>query len=314
MTQNLILGIIDGYHYGHIARFFESLMNTAYKGHVCVFAGPRTDPQAVCRLERIKVEVIRYNDSFPFIEKPHKDNFKSLPNPIHIYNFRHFLYYNYILEHEQDIENVLLTDIRDVFFQNDPFDFAIGSNLYVAMESRDLSIAEDSFNSKWILNGYGRQVLQEVGDNIISCAGTTIGPLAEMKRYLFKMLMDIQLLKDAYHCADQAVHNVLLNRGSLDPVVRLFNEDSPVLTVATLNSSFFDLDEEGYVLNERKQRVNLIHQYDRHPELKKVVNKIAFKNHLIFRPEVMVPFYYECLYDRMPRVKTRLKRIFGLKS
>ncbi|MDO7874166.1 hypothetical protein Q5H93_05430 [Hymenobacter sp. ASUV-10] len=278
MGRNLILGISDNYNYFHLSRFFESLYKTSFDGHVCLFVGPNTGANTVRQLQKLGVETILYKKDFPYISQPHPANFPALPDPIHIYNFRHFLYYDYILKHEQDFDNVLLTDVRDVVFQKDPFDFPIASQLYVAMESRDKRIGSCQYNSKWVLNGYGQEKLDELAEQIVSCAGTTLGPMAQIKRYLHTLLSAILELKDAYGCADQAVHNDLLHSGRIAPVRQLYNDDTPILTVGA--EFEFKLDPQGYLLDGKGHRANTVHQYDRHPTLLAAVDKYIFTNPL----------------------------------
>ncbi|WP_046243185.1 hypothetical protein [Hymenobacter terrenus] len=278
MKPNLILGISDNYNYFHLARFFESLFKTPFTGKVVLFAGPNTGPNTLSKLRSLGIEVIRYQNQFTYISDPHPDNFKALPNPIHIYNFRHFLYYDYILKEEAKFVNVLLTDTRDVVFQKDPFDFPITDALHVAMESREKIIGQCHYNSTWMRNGYGQPKLDELGDKIVSCAGTTLGPIAHIKRYLHTLLTDIITLNDAYDCADQAVHNKLLYAGAIQPVRQLFNDDTPILTVG--HEFAFQHDAEGYLLDGRNRRANIIHQYDRHPNLLKIIDDQIFPNKL----------------------------------
>jgi len=278
MPRNLILGISDNYNYYHLSRFFESLFRTGYDGHVVLYAGPNTGPNTLRKLHSLGVEVIRYESRFPYIPVPHPDNFKSLPNNIHIYNFRHFLYYDYLLKHESEFANVMLSDTRDVVFQKDPFAFPIADSLHVAMESREKSIGSCTYNSQWVLKGFGQAKLNELSDKIVSCAGTTLGPMKHMKRYLNSMLHSIIGLNDAYNCADQAVHNALLYAGALQPVSRLFNDRTPILTVG--HEFSFQHDSEGYLLDGSGYRSNTVHQYDRHPTLMKTIDDLVFPNKL----------------------------------
>ena len=290
MKKNLILGIVDNYNYFRIERFFKSLAKTQFDGHVCLFIGPGTDASVSVNLKKAGVEMILYRNEFPYIENPHPLNLKTLPNPIHIWNFRHFLYYDYLLKNEGKFKNVMLSDIKDVIFQEDPFDFQINNKLYVAMERQ--SIADCEWTSKWIVNGYDDSVLNDIENQIVSCAGTTLGPVDRIKAYLHDLLVEIQQLKDAYTCADQAAHNVLLHSGKLDPVIKVNNESGLIMTVGSLDDVQFLFDNEGYLTNSAGKRVNIIHQADRRVELLKQLDKFIFEK----------PFYLavaKTIYDKV---------------
>ncbi|MBV9528163.1 hypothetical protein [Sphingomonas sp.] len=263
--RDLILGIVNNYGFYQVSRFILTLRQSGFQGRLCLFAGPATSRATVRRMRAHGVEVIRYRESFPFIESPHPDSRRSLPKRIHIYNYRHFLYHDYLLKNGGRFRNVLLADVKDVVFQRDPFDFPIGDRLYVAMESPRNPIGRCESTPDWIVAGFGTARLEQLRDKPMSCAGTTIGPVAEVERYLRALLGQIDIMRDAYACADQAAHNLLLHSGGLDPVQRVENFEGPILTVGT---------EPGYQLNERSELVNrdgsvinIIHQYDRHPEL-----------------------------------------------
>ncbi len=97
-----------------------------------------------------------------------------------------------------------------------------------------------------------------------------------MKAYLEMMLQEIQKLPDAYNTADQAIHNVLVHSGQLKPIKKLFNYDGPVLTIGTAKE--YTLNNENLVINQIGQVVNTVHQYDRHPGLRKLLNKKYINN------------------------------------
>lgn len=281
MKKNLILSISDGYNYYDLARFVESLAKSGFRGHVCVFIGPMTKFNTIEQLHHAGIETIQYENTFPFITSPHPENFKSLPYPIHLWNFRHFLYYNYLLEYGNQYDQVFLTDIRDVVFQGDPFGFELGDMLNIAMEDRTTKIVNAYPNPEWIMYGYGAGMLAELSEDMVSCAGTILGITLVIKNYLHTLLTEINGLNDALHCADQAAHNVLLHKGKLTPVRRLYNEDSPILTIGTVEQgSKFQFDAEGFVLNKQAERPSIVHQYDRHPELLAKMDRIAFDGNL----------------------------------
>lgn len=48
----------------------------------------------------------------------------------------------------------MLTDVRDVFFQSNPFK-NLGKGLFVGMENPDFTIGTEQYNQKWIIDAYG---------------------------------------------------------------------------------------------------------------------------------------------------------------
>jgi hypothetical protein len=274
MQKNLILSVADNYTYTDLARFFTSLSKTAYQGHVCVFIGPHNHVDLRPQLEKIGIELIPYRPIFPFLPHPHSQNFATLPDPIHIYNYRHFLYYDYLLHHGHRFNNVLLTDVKDVIFQQDPFAFPMQDALHVAMETQ--TIAECTWTQDWILAEYPSTVMTELASRQVTCAGTTLGPTGHVMRYLHTMLTTIATMNDAVNCADQAIQNVLLYQGALEPTVRLLNAAGILVTVGTIDPAICHYSKQGYLLTNQGHRVLTIHQADRHPSMLWQLDRFIF--------------------------------------
>jgi hypothetical protein len=267
---DLILGIVDNYTSYELAPFIRTLRDTDFDGHLCLLAGPRTSVGARAFLVRHGAEVIRYDDGFPFISSPHPENIQALPHPIHIYNFRHFLYLDYLLKHPGRFRNVLITDVRDVFFQRSPFDLVVADKIHVAMENPSISLGECEWNRGWLRAGFGDQAVAALADEQISCAGTTLAPADQMIRYLTTLLARICEMDDAMNCADQAAHNLLLHEGRLNPIERLQNFRGPILTLG--NETSYRLNDRNELINEDGSVINIVHQYDRHPVLQRIAD------------------------------------------
>ena len=168
---------------------------------------------------------------------------------------------------------MLITDVKDVVFQRDPFGFAVGDRIHVAMENADIPVGSCPWTSHWILAGYPAEVLERLKDEEMSCAGTTLAPVPLMMRYLELMLAEISRMRDAYECADQAAHNLLLHEGKLEPVNRLRNFEGPILTVGT--EPRYQLNDDRELVNRDGSAIAVVHQYDRHAELVRIYEEKA---------------------------------------
>lgn len=271
--RDLILGTVENYDFYEFRRFLMTLRQTRFRGHACLFVGPGISRRTVAKIRKYGVEVVRYRGAFPFVANPHPDAPHALPEPIYVFNYRHFLYYNYLLKHGTIFRNVLLTDVKDVVFQRDPFAFAVGDRIHVAMENPDIPVGSCPWTSQWILAGYPPEVLERLQDEEMSCAGTTLAPVPRMMRYLELMLAEIARMKDAYECADQAAHNLLLHEGKLEPANRLRNFEGPILTVGT--EPRYELNDDKELVNHDGSAIAVVHQYDRHPELVRIYEEKA---------------------------------------
>jgi hypothetical protein len=158
---------------------------------------------------------------------------------------------------------VLITDVRDVVFQADPFDSAVDDRMAVAMENPGIPIGKCPWTGPWVVTAYGEDVLERIGGGPMSCSGTTIAPVRPMMTYLRAMLDQIASMRSADAYLDQAAHNLLLHDGKIGPFERLENFRGPILTVGS--EPHYRLDDQDRLVNRDGSVIAVVHQYDRTP-------------------------------------------------
>jgi hypothetical protein len=168
---------------------------------------------------------------------------------------RFFAYLDYLSTSDASYGNVMLTDVRDVFFQADPFAFDLGGGLSCFLEDSAETLGTQPHNRKWLQAAFGSDVVAEMSEKPIVCAGLTIGPVELVLRYLEVMADHLLRLPRQAVGLDQAVHNYVLHKG-LVPGARLIPNGAGI--VSTL----------GVVPEARVNELlgaAVLHQYDRHP-------------------------------------------------
>jgi hypothetical protein len=287
MKKNLILGILDNYSFHQIKKFFLSLRQTAFTGDIYVFAGANTTPHTIRLLKKHGANVIQFAGLSSLPANNLAGAAFHFPQPINYFNFRHYLYYDFLQKHQANYQYVLLTDIRDVYFQEDPFAFKQEEGLYCAVEGKTKAIKDCNYNGPWMEFIYGKEVLNEIGNEIISCAGTTWGTTAAILDYLTKMLTEIAKLPDAKKAIDQAIHNYMIYKKMLPGVKFLTNDDGVILTLSYEHSYTIGADDKVRASNG--EVVNTLHQFDRMPDLKKLTDKLYTKGKYI---DKFLHYYY----------------------
>jgi hypothetical protein len=170
---------------------------------------------------------------------------------------RFFAYLDYLSSRDVSYGNVMLTDVRDVFFQADPFASDLGGGLDCFLEDSAETLGTQPHNRKWMQAAFGSDVVQEMSGRPIVCAGVTVGPGELVVRYLEVMADFLLRLPRQGVGLDQAVHNYVLHKGLVSGA-RLIPNGAGV--VSTL----------GVVPEERLNELSssaVLHQYDRHPTL-----------------------------------------------
>ena len=85
---------------------------------------------------------------------------------------------------------VLLVDVRDTFFQSDPFELiseGVSSVFYGFKGVESITISECGWNGGWIRDCFGDNLLGNVGGNNIICSGVSIGTMDSVYEYLVNM-------------------------------------------------------------------------------------------------------------------------------
>lgn len=255
-SNNCILGLAAGYHYGDVRPFLLSLKQTGYDGSCVLFVSETT--RDLDRMERENVTLI------PF-DRP--EGMEHIP-----YNaLRYFLYLDYLRCNEKSFGRVFISDVRDVVFQADPFEYPWPDGLNCTLEDRRMTVGQCPHNAHWVRDHQGKSALDSIMDQPISCSGTTMGDYDAMLDYLETLTERLIPYVEGERMAgyDQGVHNTLVHARELGDL-HLHDNSGPIMTLGYTRGEPV-LDEEGLVLNECGERAVIVHQYDRKPKLFKTI-------------------------------------------
>lgn len=247
--NKVIIGTAFNYSYQHIELFLQSL-NSFYDGTVVLFSNrnikiPNT---------RIDVVVEYWN--------PERDK-SRLPVAFNdVINFRHYLYHDF-LKSNKAIDAVMLSDVRDVVFQSDPFDM-LNDKITVAVE--DNTIEGCAINSNWMKSIFGEEYFTKVALQRIICAGTTIGTYQSILAYEEEMITLLEKWHNGLDSGeknmviDQAIHNYWCTDHK-DNLIFSDNESGSILTMG--HTQNFAFNREGQLVNSLGKPYAAIHQFDR---------------------------------------------------
>jgi len=241
--MNLIMGASVGLKESDLAPFLQSLAITGYNGEVVIFL-PESERELSEKLSNYVITQTFEDKLFEYM-------------PIHA--LRYFLYDEYLKNKQTAYDKIMLSDLRDVYFQKNPFDFDM-SGLCVFLE--DITIGACPYNSSWIATLYNMDTAASMKDCQVSCSGITIGSSLSIIDYLSIMRKYLLPPKQIIGY-DQGVHNYLLYKGLLTDTHIYTNGFGPVLTMGYMKS--WNKTEDDLLADHAGNPVNVIHQYDRHP-------------------------------------------------
>lgn len=197
-------------------------------------------------------------------------------------NCRLIGYYEFLYQN-LNYKHVLISDVKDVLFQRNPFEDLPDEFLYFFTEDTHVTIGQNPFNAEWILQDYGMDTLATLKDLPIICNGNIMGSNVSVQNYLKMLLDEMKLLADNRTqntmFVDQAVTSYIAHTYSMDKLPRTIKVSGDI--VGTIGISLSEAEHDGprdeIILNMGKIYVNgkipdLIHQYDRSQFLKDYFN------------------------------------------
>ncbi|MEW5774593.1 MAG: hypothetical protein AB1916_13825 [Thermodesulfobacteriota bacterium] len=254
----LILGMAAGYHFGDLRPFVASLAASGFSGRCVLLVSAAT--RGLEHLAAFGVTAVRFAPP-PGLE--------HLPANA----LRYFLYLEYLRREKRAFRRILLTDVRDVAFQADPFSFPWPEGLSLALEYGGRTVGACPYTSRWVRQHLGGAVLDKLAGKPVSCSGTTVGSYAAVLDYVVKMIALLLPFTPAAHMAgyDQGVHNQLLHSGVI-PDATVYDSAGPILTLGWRKDPPA-VAGNGDILNDAGLPAAIVHQYDRHPALLRAVRK-----------------------------------------
>ena len=245
--KNLIMGLFTRMTFDQVERFLGSLGRTTFHGDVCMFVAA-TSPDTVSALLAHGVMVERAD---------------RLPTPsMNDQASRYFAYLDFLARHCEHYDNVMISDLRDVIFQSDPFERPLPADIVFAQERR--RIGEEIINRNWIADAYGDAVADNLRDFPVSCSGTTFGTAAGILRYLVAMTTALANLtgRDVLQIRgiDQGIHNYVIR---MHPLCRAWVDttDSIVATMQFVPGTSIQTTPDGILVDGWLTPV--LHQWDR---------------------------------------------------
>lgn len=265
--KDLIIGAFNNYtDYDVLKPWVQSIKNTGFTGDTVLFA-IGTTPELVKKLseEGVLVIPIPKNDSMM----------------IHMQRFIHI--YNFLKQNEGVYRYVVSTDVRDVIFQKNPFDYLEHrvDAMYttgIVSSSEAIKIKDEEWNRENIRKNFGDYFYNEVCENEVCNVGVLAGRSELIKELCF-YLYQFSLNRADWVC-DQAAYNMLLGTklwGSKAYVSRL--KDAWAVNAHVTNKPDLveklkpylleeapTMSENGQIVNSEGNPFYIVHQYDRVPE------------------------------------------------
>lgn len=277
--RDVVIGCISNLNWEDVELWVNSLDQSGFSGYkiVIMFSGS---------YELYRKLIDRNYVVFPFKFDSEHNRF-YYPDDYYVVVER-FKYIETFLKNFDNIRYVISTDVRDVVFQKDPSAFLEENLGYkkILVGSEGIIYENESWGKNNFILSFGEELYREIQYNTIYNAGTIAGQYKDLME-LFKDIYELS--KKAFHQRvpggggpDQAALNYLLLLNKYKRITRYAKiEDGWAAQLGTIaNSKYFNVLNEpmskirnGFLYTSKNKMFTLVHQYDRYPQLNKMIRE-----------------------------------------
>lgn len=205
--------------------------------------------------------------------------------PIHVLRFLSI--YDYLKQHWQEYDYVVTTDVKDVYFQKDTFEWlneCVVGQIKLVAGSEGMLYKDEPWGNDNLMQSYGPYVYELCKNNKIYNVGTIGGKSEYVKDLVFNIFTNA--INRPIAICDQAVYNVLIQTQPFKSIT-FFTEQADSWACqagTTVDPSKIEqfrpfltekepIFEDGLVKTHNGLPFHIVHQYDRVPEWKKFVQE-----------------------------------------
>ncbi len=165
-------------------------------------------------------------------------------------------------------DRVLLSDVRDVVFQANPFDLIHGEGILYGLEDTAVTIGSHWANSLWVEQVGGAAMRDALATYRVSCVGVVLASgklMADYLQHLVAALTQPGFNLAHFHGADTGAHNIVVRRQALPNQQYADFETGGILNMHGLQPGCIRWTPDGWLADAHGRPIPIIHQYDRHP-------------------------------------------------
>ncbi len=274
--KDLIIGASTGYTWDTLKYWVNSINQSGFDGDK-VLVLMNCDRETTMKVANAGFTIIGF-------EQDAQGNlvYKHEGIPVHVERFIH------IYEHlcRNDYRYVITTDVKDVIFQKNPIKFIeenIGDkNLMFASES--ILYKDEAWGNQNLLETYGKYIYDKFKDNEIYNVGVLAGTGSAMRDLCINIFT--AAINRPIPICDQSTFNFMISQHPYtDTSLYMKSEDGWACQLGTTGDPSkieqfrphllekTPIFEDGKVWTSHRHEFTIVHQYDRVPEWRKVIEK-----------------------------------------
>ncbi len=277
--RDLLIGAADLYGWDKIRIWAKSARESGFSGDI-VLLGYRLAPSVLEHAREYDIDV--YQIDYDSFANPIVHEGSGIPTQCHQLRFFHA--WQFLVENHANYDNVIITDVRDVVFQTNPSDYlktVLTNDVPYVVSSEGITFANEPWNYNNLVLGFGAIIAEQLRGEIAHNVGILAGKSYAMKNLFLSLYSNTF---GRFIPSDQSSFNILLHQGLLTSCVKTNHNDNwacqcgVVLDPEKSRYIPFLLEpqpviKDGLVYNHKGELFHIVHQWDRVPELKSIVEK-----------------------------------------
>ena len=284
---DLLFGAADNYTWSQIKPWAKSIRDSGFDGKVVLLVYRGDMDTIVAECSELDIEVL--NASYDNWGKLIDHNAGGRDTQCHQMRFFHM--WQYLDETiVQKYDNIIATDVRDVIFQRNPSEWLL-ANITIGLmaggprivaPSEGIAYANEAWGADNLKNGFGPYVERDMQSAEIFNVGTIAGEAYDMKAL---SLVLFSMGEGRFIPNDQSGFNMLVH-GELLKTLRVDHDEGWACQCGTmadhekieafrphLLSPEPVFDTDGYAFTSTGEKFYLLHQWDRVPEINRIVSE-----------------------------------------
>lgn len=260
--KDLIIGGFTNYDYSKLKPWVESIDDVGFTGDKVLVVG-NTDLETIQELTKREFKLIQM---------------QNMNIPIHVARFLYI--YDYLRQNHEKYDNVITTDVKDVYFQENPIpwmNLILNEKIKIIVGSEGIRYKDESWGDENLKQCYGEYVYEIFKNNEIYNVGVLAGKSEYIKDLVFNIFTNAT--NRPIPIVDQAVFNVLINTKPYSDCIYFAKQETGWACHAgtTVDPSKIErfrpnlTEKEPYFKNgivyaSSGIPFHIVHQYDRVPE------------------------------------------------
>jgi hypothetical protein len=280
--KDLIIGAVDLYSWDKINAWAISIRESGFAGDVVLLAY-RVSDTVIENAKKLNITVYKIeHDSFG-----NAINHTAGGRDTQCHQLRFFHAWQLLSQGDEQYNNVIMTDVRDVIFQSNPSTYLsryqqLNIKPLILASSEGITFGNEPWNTDNLIRGFG-PFLQQAS---LNWPVYNVGVLAGNAQLMKNLFLSIyQMTYNRYIPSDQSAYNVLLQEGLM---VNRFLPTTHRNAWACQCGTMLDPEKahyqpvlmdpapiirDGRVYNYADDLFTIVHQWDRVPELKSAIER-----------------------------------------